>query len=97
MLPKTCWSASQKGVSLQATNPVFSETEEAVQLTAAAEHFSMVVDNAAYVLTAPEAEGAGRASRQLLTAHSGSCHPMCISVDSRVRTGVFGEHLLMRG
>ena len=47
---------------MQAPNPVFSEREDTVQLTVAAERFSTVLDNAVYSLTAPDAEGAGKAS-----------------------------------
>ncbi|CAL5227909.1 g10952 [Coccomyxa viridis] len=52
----------QKGVSLMATNPVYEEAEGAVQTPAAAEELTTVVENDAFVPTAPIQEDAGPAA-----------------------------------
>ncbi|CAL5227867.1 g10903 [Coccomyxa viridis] len=52
----------QKGVSLMATNPVYEEAVAAVQTPAAAEDFATVVENDAFVPTAPVQEDVGPAA-----------------------------------
>ncbi len=47
---------------MQAANPAYSEAEEVVQLTAAAEDFNTVVNNETFDQTSPTSEEAGRPS-----------------------------------
>ncbi len=55
----------KKPSHLQATNPVYEEAEGAVQTPAAAEELTTVVENDAFVPTAPIQEDAGRALSEL--------------------------------